>query len=118
MSLLDDLRNQAEGQRVAEQEDAARSGQREQYYSEQMLPRMVKAYQFFKELTEHLNYIKLDTMVEYPLYANGGTHPMRQEGYAVLIDSSKELKQIDVTFQCVLDDPISFWYWVSVFAKP
>ncbi len=108
MGLLDDLRNQVEGQRTSEQEESARLGESEQYYRNQILPRMIKAYQFFKELTEHLNYIKIDTLPEYPLFADGSTHPMRQEGYAVLIDSSKELKQIDVTFQCVLDNPITF----------
>jgi len=108
MGLLDDLRNQAQGQRTAEKENAERLGDREQHYRELMLPRMVRAYQYFKELTDHLNYIKFDTVAEYPLYANGATQPMHQKGYAVRIDSSKELKQIDITFQCVLESPITF----------
>lgn len=108
MGLLDDLRAQAEGRRAAEESDAARITDREEFYRVDMLPRMVKAYQFCKELVEHLNYIKLETIVDYPLHPNGSLQPLRQENYVVVIDSSKELKQIDLTFQCVLEEPISF----------
>lgn len=108
MGLLDELRNQSDNQRAAEEAEAAGIANREQYYEQQILPRMVKAYQFFKELVEHLNYINLDTMVNYPIMADGHFKPLRQQDYKVVIDSSKTLKQIDVTFQCVLDSPVSY----------
>jgi hypothetical protein len=108
MGLLDDLRNQAEGKKAADEEAAARKAEREQYYQEKTLPRMIKAYQFFNEFVEHLNYIKLETIAYYPLLPNGGPQPLRQEGYNVVIDSSKALKRIDFSMEGVLDTPLQF----------
>ena len=108
MGFLDELRNQSENQRAADEANASSKANREEYYQQEILPRMVKAYQFFKEMADHLNYINLDTMVDYPILANGGLQAMRQQDYKVLIDSTKNLKQIDVTFQCVLEAPVSY----------
>ena len=108
MGLLDDLRNQAEGKKAAEEEAAARKAEREQYYQEKILPRMIKTYQFFNEFVEHLNFIKLETIVHYPLLPDGRLQPMRQEGYNVVIDSSKALKRIDFSMEGVLDTPLQF----------
>lgn len=108
MGLLDDLRNQAEGKRSAEEEEAARRAEREQYYQEKMLPRMIKAYQFFNEFVEHLNYIQLKTIINYPLLPDGAPQSLRQEGYKVVIDSSKALKRIDFSMEGVLDAPVPF----------
>jgi hypothetical protein len=108
MGLLDDLKNQADSKRASEQDEAARKAEREQFYREKILPRMIKAYQFFNELIEHLNYVNLETIVNYPLLADGKLQPLRQEGYKVVIDSSKALKRIDVSMEGVLDNPIEF----------
>lgn len=108
MSLLDDLRNQADSQRASEEEKAARRAEREQFYQEKMLPRMIKAYQFFKEFADHLNYIKMETIVNYPLLPGGVPQPLRQEGYKVQIDSSKAIKKIDFTMEGVLEEPVEF----------
>ena len=108
MGLLDDLRNQAEGKKAADEEAAARKAEREQYYQEKILPRMIKTYQFFNEFVEHLNFIKLETIVHYPLLPDGRLQPLRQEGYNIVIDSSKALKRIDFSLEGVLDKPLQF----------
>lgn len=108
MGLLDDLRNQAEGKKAADEEAAARKAEREQYYQEKILPRMIKAYQFINEFVEHLNFINLETIVHYPLLPDGGLQRLRQEGYNVVIDSSKALKRIDFSMEGVLDVPLQF----------
>ena len=108
MGLLDDLRNQADSQRVSEEEEAGREANREQYYLDKIQPRMVKTYQFFKELADHLNYIKMETIVEYPLMPGGAPLPLRQQGYKVIIDSSKALKRIDFSMEGILEEPIEF----------
>lgn len=108
MGLLDDLRNQAQGKKAADEEAAARKVERELYYQEKLLPRMIKAYQFFNEFIAHLNYIKLETIVHYPLLPDGRLQPLRQEGYCVVIDSSKALKRIDFSMEGVLNTPLQF----------
>jgi molecular chaperone DnaK (HSP70) len=108
MGLLDDLRIQAQDRREQEEADAAVSAQREQFYREEIQPRMTKAYQFFIELVEHLNYIKPDTRVNYPLFADGTPVALLQGEYTVVIDSSQALKRIDINFQGVVEKSIEF----------
>lgn len=108
MSLLDDLKAQAENQRASEQEGANLDAQRDQYYRDEIQPQMVKAYQFFNEMVGHLNYIKPETIVTYPLLPEGKLQRLRQQEYKVVIDSSKSPKQIDITMECVLDKPVNF----------
>jgi hypothetical protein len=108
MGLLDDLRHQAGKQRLGEEEDAARQAEREAFYREQIMPLMHKAFQYYTELIEHLNYIKPDTTVNYPLLPDGQPMPLKQGEYTIVIDSSKELKQIDIKFECNLNQPIDF----------
>ncbi len=113
MGLLDDLRNQADNQRENEAADADRQAKLEAYYKETMQPRMVKAFQYFTEFVKHLNYIKLETFVEYPLLPKGVPQRLQQQNYKVVIDSSKALKEIKFTMECVLDSPVEF----EVFGK-
>lgn len=108
MGLLDDLRNQAQSKKAADEEEAAKKADRERYYQETILPRMIRAYQFFNEFVDHLNYINLETIVNYPLLPDGRPQPLRQEGYKVVIDSSKALKRIDFAMEGVLDIPVEY----------
>ena len=108
MGLLDDLRTQTQGRREQEEADAALTAQREQYYRDEIQPRLTKAYQFFMELVEHLNYIKPDTRVNYPLLPDGMPVTLLQGDYSVVIDSSQALKRLDINFQCTLEKPIEF----------
>ncbi len=108
MGLLDDLKSQADTQREGEQADEARLAERERVYREDIQPRMVTAYQFFIKMVEQLNYLKMETRVDYPLLPEGKMCTLLQDDYKVVIDSSKNLKQIDLNFQCSLDKPLDF----------
>ena len=108
MGVLDDLRTKAQDRREQEEADAALAAQREQFYREEIQPRMTKAYQFFMELVEHLNYVKMETLVNYPLLPDGLPVALRQGEYTVVIDSSKAVKRVDVNFQCALEKPLEF----------
>lgn len=108
MGVLDDLRTQAQGQREREESDAAEAAHREQFYRDEIQPRMTKAYQYFMELVEHLNYVNLDTPVDYPLWPDGKPETLHQGDYMVVIDSSQAVKRIDVNFQGKLDKPLEF----------
>jgi len=113
MGLLDDLRNQADNQRENEAANAERRAKLEAYYKETMQPRMIKAFQYLTEFVNHLNYIKLETFVEYPLLPNGDLQRLQQQDYKVVIDSSKALKEIKFTMECAMDGPVEF----EVFGK-
>jgi len=113
MGLLEDLRNQADNQRENEAAKAKRQAQLEAYYQKAMLPRMVKAFQYLTEFVDHLNYIKLETFVEYPLLPNGAMQRLQQQSYMLVIDSSKALKEIKFTMECAIDVPVEF----EVFGK-
>jgi hypothetical protein len=108
MGLLDDLRTKAQDRREQEEADAALAAQREQFYREEIEPRMTQAYQFFMELVDHLNYVKPETRVNYPLLPDGVPVALRQGEYTIVIDSSKALKRIDINFQCALEKPLEF----------
>lgn len=108
MGVLDDLRTQAQGQREQEESDAAEAARREQFYRDEILPRMTKAYQYFMEMVEHLNYVNHSVPVEYPFWPEGKPATLRQGEYLVVIDSSQAVKRIDVNFQATLDKPLEF----------
>lgn len=108
MGLLDDLKSRADVQREVEQASEASLAERERFYREEIQPRMVRAYQFFTEMADQLNYLKMETRHDYPLLPEGKTCSLRHEGYKVVIDSSKNLKQLDLNFQCSLDKPLEF----------
>jgi hypothetical protein len=108
MGLLDDLKNQAEGLRQQEENEAAEQARRDKVYMEEIRPRLVKAYQYFHELVKYLNYVKPEILVDYPLYVKGNSIRLRQGDYAVVSDSSEELKRIDIILQCSFDRPAEF----------
>ena len=108
MGLLDELRNQAEGRRQQEEDQAAEQARREAIYREEIQPRMAKAYQYFHELVQHLNYVQPEVLVDYPLRIEGSRTVLRQGEYAVASDSSQELKRIVISFQCALTSPVEF----------
>lgn len=108
MGVLDDLRTQAQGQREKEEAEAAEAARREQFYRDEIQPRMTMAYQYFMELVKHLNYIRHETPVDYPLLPDGKPVTLHQGEYKVVIDSSKAAKRIDLNFWAKLDKTIEF----------
>lgn len=108
MGLLDDLKNQAEEEKVLEEEQATRQAQGEQFYEQELKPRLMMAFEFFNQLTKHLEALKTETRVDYQLLPGGGTVSLRQGGYKVLIDSSKTPKKLDFMLECSFDQPVEF----------
>ncbi|UCD30834.1 MAG: hypothetical protein JSV38_08365 [Desulfobacterales bacterium] len=108
MGLLDELKNQAEEEKATEEEMASRQAEGEQFYEEELQPRLLKTFEFFNQLTQHLAALKTETIVDYPLLPGGGTVALRQGGYKVLIDSSKAPKKIDFMLECTFDKPVEF----------
>ncbi len=65
MDYLEKLRKQAEEKRTAEMQNEEQRARLERIYREQVLPAQEKLFRFLHEVTEHLNYLKPDVVVEY-----------------------------------------------------
>ena len=108
MGILDDLKNQSEIQKAGEASEAQRHADLLKYYQENLHPKMLQLYTFLNELIENLNYIKLETKASYPIHPDGSLQEFNQADYNVTIDSSKEVKEINLRFNCYLEKPLVF----------
>jgi len=106
MGLLDDLKNQAETLRAKEQQGEDRSGDKTQFYQEEIHPRMKEIYDFLNEMVENLNFIKPETIVNYPIYPGGEKQSFRQGKYNLVIDSPQQIRDIKLTCKAELDKPV------------
>ena len=108
MGILDDLKKQSEVQRTKEEQEHQRQADLQKYYQEKLHPKMLQLYTFLNELSEHLNYIKTETLTAYPILPDGSMQTFQQTGYKVTIDSAKEVKEINLFFNCGLNEPLFF----------
>ncbi len=109
MGLLDDLKQQAEQQQIpTTRSSAIGDAGPDDFYCEQVKPRMLAAYNFLNELVNQLNTLKLDTRVGYPLRPDGKTVALQQQDYKVYNDSITDPRQINFSFFCSLVNPTAF----------
>lgn len=108
MGILDDLKNQSEVQKAGEAQEKQRQADLLKFYQENLHPKMLQLYTFLNEFIEHLNYIKSDTKVSYPVQPDGCMQEFAQGDYKVTIDSATEVKEINLRFYCSLKEPLIF----------
>ena len=106
MGILDDLKTQSEVQKAGEAEEKQRQADLLKFYQDNLHPKMLQLYTFLNEFIEHLNYIKLDTKVNYPVLPDGSMKEFAQGDYKVTIDSATEVKEINLRFYCDLEEPL------------
>jgi len=106
MGLLDDLKNQAETLRAQEQQGGVHPGDKTQFYMNEIHPRMKEIHDFLDEMVENLNFIKPETIVNYPIYPGGEKQSFRQGKYNLIIDSPQQIKEIKLTCKAELDKPV------------
>ena len=106
MGILDDLKNQSDIQKSGEASEAQRQAELLKYYQENLHPKMLQIYAFLNEFIEHLNYIKTETDVNYPVKSDGSMQLFKQSDYKVTIDSATEIKEINLRFYCKLEEPV------------
>jgi len=78
MGILDDLKNQSEVQKAAEEREKQRQADLLKYYQENIHPKMLQLYTYLNEFNEHLNYIKKITKVSYPIPPDGSLRELDQ----------------------------------------
>lgn len=108
MGILDDLKNQSEVLKADEAKEKQRQAGLLKFYQENLHPKMLQLYTFLNELTEHLNYIKTETKVSYPVKPDGSMQEFVQGDYKVTIDSANEVKEINLRYDCRLEEPLIF----------
>ena len=102
MSLLDDLKQQADQQRKnSDQSDLL--AHREEVYQQELRPGMLAILHYLVDLTEQLKEVDLDVRHRYKLPGIGEIGGLKQGGYIVNADSTDQIKTIRLRFHCMAD---------------
>jgi hypothetical protein len=103
MGLLDDLKAQVEEKHSEALKRSEELESFELFYADQLLPGMVKAYQFFSELIENLAIV---APVITPIYPLDPTIPrgvkLSQGDYSFDFDSAQKPKKLEIRCRCIL----------------
>ncbi len=100
MSLLDDLKRQAEELHNSTDRQTEES-RRDVLYQERLRPRMRAIFRYLMELTEQLKVVDPDVRHTYRLPGIGEATDLKQGGYVLNADSTEQTKTIRLRFQCV-----------------
>jgi len=114
MGILDELRDKSTKKQA---DDSAHINQEQlaaKNYKQDILPRMQLAFKYFKEITEHVNF--LDQAIEVVNYSNKYQRlgKLKQVDYKINTDeyggfvNHDEIMHINISFLCVGDGEISF----------
>lgn len=102
MSLLDDLKKEAEQLKTANSADEEET-RREAFYRQQLRPAMLAILHYLSELSDQLKVVDPDVRKDYTLPGIGLVKGLHQEEYVVNADSTENTKTIRLRFQCVDD---------------
>jgi len=102
MSLLDDLKREA--QRLQEADETDQVALRlESVYQERLKPAMLSLLHYLSELTDQLKVLDLEVRQDYELPGIGPVRGLRQGGYVVNTDSTENTRAIRLRFSCEAD---------------
>ncbi len=99
MSLLDDLKREAQERQAADSADQE-AIRKEAEYRERIRPAMLKILHYLSELTEQLKVVDPDVRQDYTLPGIGTVADLRQGNYVVNADSTENTKTIRLRFNC------------------
>jgi len=108
MGLLDDLRKQSSDLKQTQESAAAKQAELLAHYKTKIHPAMLSIYTHVNELIEHLNFVKPAITASYTLTASDIKRNLKQSNYKISTDSSEEMKQIILVFQCSNEENIEF----------
>jgi hypothetical protein len=113
MSLLDDLKKEAERQQSEDREKLA-AAQQEALYQSRFKEPMQRILRYLTELTEQLKILEYDVRREATLPGIGLVKDLQQTDYTVNMDSSENPRLIRLRFNCIADQEREF----EVMPKP
>jgi len=108
MGVLDDLRKQSAEQRGREDADLLREQERQEFYQQEIRPRLEQAYTYLNELADHLNYVKPDLTHTYVLPGGVKLESLKQDEYGIEADSRDNMKKVTFKFYCHNDGEVLF----------
>ena len=108
MGLLDELRQESESAKNREATEKERARKLKEAYDTEVNPKIEKAYQYLKELEEHLNYLKPDISVDYEFPGFGVLEALKQGEYGMVKGRQEILKQVPFKFLCKSKDNLTF----------
>ncbi len=106
MSLLDQLRHQADEVRRTQEREEERRIERERRYREDLVPRMQAMLSYFTEMFDHLNVVRPEIRQSYRIPGVGEFVGMSQGKYLITADSSTQMRTLRISFECVGDTPL------------
>lgn len=108
MSLLDELKKQAQAKQTKEQVDKQRQAEMEARSRDEVLPKLVQIYSYLNELIKQIEILQPDVQVSYNLKGFGNLAGLRQEGYELRADSRENMTNLTLGFYCLGDGEIRF----------
>lgn len=108
MSLLDELKKQAEAKQSQEQIDRRRQAELEARSREEVQPKLTQIYTYLRELLQQVEILQAEVTADYQLKAYGKLANLRQEGYELRADSRDHMTNLTLGFYCVGDEQIKF----------
>lgn len=106
MGILDELRAKAEAQRTADQLEQERHEQLALRFKEEVRPRFKALYNYLRELTEHLNYLKSEITANYRLPGSKDLFRFIQQDYVLTANSSDNITHFKLRCQAIGRNPI------------
>jgi hypothetical protein len=110
MSLLGDLQQEVRKIKAREVQENAELEAQKEFYQAHLRPAMVRIYEYFAEIVEHLNIVEPDVKARYPLnpqLENGVA--LKQSQYKFRSDNRESPHQIDIFCKCTLEKPHEFY---------
>ena len=107
MSILDELKQQAEQLRQAQEQDTE-TARREALYQEKLKPGLKAILNYLEELTEQLKAVNPAIHHDYTLPGLGLLKGLRQRNYTLKADTKDQTKVVRLKFNCVADKEQTF----------
>jgi len=108
MSLLDDLKKEAEEKKAQEAAEKTSTTAQRDYILGTLQPKMKEVFKYFKELMDQLNVVKPDVLRTYELKGYGKLEDLQQVKYRVWTDHPETLESFSIQIDCRGEGEIEF----------
>lgn len=108
MALLDELKQEANKRKLSEEARAKEIEQREQYYRNDILPKLIRVFNYLDELVKAIIYLQREITVSYQITGVGELQGLLQDNYKVSVDSTQAMKRVALSFVCDKDEDLEF----------
>lgn len=108
MSFLDELKKEAEQRRTLTKDSQQHQESQHKTYLATIQPKIKQLHDYLTDLTEQLNFVKPEILVDYHLESFGTISGLRQEDYFLSVDNPVETHLLSLSFACVTDKVIRF----------